>query len=332
MSSGPGMQSSPAGELSALALELYRVCREAPVDRYQNWALARLREVVDFDAGKWVSGHMTKQAPVVHSVTLFNRPPAMLVDYERVKQHDFVAFDCVANRGRALVFNAIASSASASPQLAAYLRKWRTAHALCCVTIDPFTELATGIGVWREAPERPFTEEERAFFEAAMPHLIETYAMARIAHLLRAAQPKNAARYASAIADGLARLQVAPADFLSLMRREWPDWRGHRLPPELEHVVRGGLESRYVGRGAFFRAIPFEDVVLVQARGKQAADELTVRELEIARLAAEGLSYGEVAGRLAISPATVRSHLSSVYGKLKVRKQAEMVSVLGEAE
>ena len=36
------------------------------------------------------------------------------------------------------------------------------------------------------------------------------------------------------------------------------------------------------------------------------------------RLVAQGLTDSQVAGRLVISPRTVRSHLSSIYGKLDV--------------
>ena len=68
------------------------------------------------------------------------------------------------------------------------------------------------------------------------------------------------------------------------------------------------------------------------AREKRADDELTPRELEVARLASGGLSYEQVAARLAVSAATVRTHLSAIYDKLAVRKQAEMVSLLDEAQ
>lgn len=70
----------------------------------------------------------------------------------------------------------------------------------------------------------------------------------------------------------------------------------------------------------------------MQAREKRAADELTPRELQIARLASRGLSYKQVAARLAISAATVRTHLSAIYDKLAVRKQAEMVSILDDIQ
>jgi len=56
---------------------------------------------------------------------------------------------------------------------------------------------------------------------------------------------------------------------------------------------------------------------------------LTTREMEIARLAADGLSSRELATRLGISIRTVDNHLGNVYDKLGVTTRAELPSVLG---
>jgi DNA-binding CsgD family transcriptional regulator len=57
-------------------------------------------------------------------------------------------------------------------------------------------------------------------------------------------------------------------------------------------------------------------------------DLLTQRESEVAVLLAEGLTNGEIAQRLVISEKTVGHHVSSVLGKLGVRRRAEVASVL----
>jgi DNA-binding NarL/FixJ family response regulator len=67
---------------------------------------------------------------------------------------------------------------------------------------------------------------------------------------------------------------------------------------------------------------------LDSASGRQGAaldSRLTRRELEIARDAATGLTNKEIAGRLSISEATVKAHLSSIFRKLKVRDRMQLV-------
>lgn len=53
-------------------------------------------------------------------------------------------------------------------------------------------------------------------------------------------------------------------------------------------------------------------------------DRLTERQREVAELVAQGLSNEEIAGRLFLSPATVKSHLTAVMRRLDVRTRTQL--------
>jgi len=57
--------------------------------------------------------------------------------------------------------------------------------------------------------------------------------------------------------------------------------------------------------------------------------KLSAQELQIAQLAAEGLSNREIGGRLYLSHRTVGSHLYRIYPKLGIRTRAQLHSALG---
>lgn len=100
-----------------------------------------------------------------------------------------------------------------------------------------------------------------------------------------------------------------------------------RLPQALRGVLAGEaalprtLVARLIDR---FRGQEGYRVPLVGARGAM----LTSREWEILELLREGLSTKEIAQRLFLAQATVRTHVASILRKLKVPDRAAAVRLL----
>jgi DNA-binding NarL/FixJ family response regulator len=66
------------------------------------------------------------------------------------------------------------------------------------------------------------------------------------------------------------------------------------------------------------------DVLASEASGRQAADVLTARELQIVKLIAEAYTSDQIAEALTITRRTVERHRENILGKLEMRDRVQL--------
>lgn len=97
---------------------------------------------------------------------------------------------------------------------------------------------------------------------------------------------------------------------------------GYLLKDAPPHELVAAVRAAASGQSALAPAIAGR--LMARMRAPQVA--LSAREIDVLRLVAEGASNGDVAARLHISDATVKSHLVHVFSKLGVSSRTAAVS------
>jgi DNA-binding CsgD family transcriptional regulator len=71
---------------------------------------------------------------------------------------------------------------------------------------------------------------------------------------------------------------------------------------------------------------PDDELNVIEDDSSHTPIPLTPREIEVLTLAASGLSGPEIAAKLVLSPATVKTHFANIHEKLGVRSRAAAVA------
>jgi DNA-binding CsgD family transcriptional regulator len=140
----------------------------------------------------------------------------------------------------------------------------------------------------------------------------------------RAGEGARAARLGGASAAARARLCCAPLP-----------GAGGRIESARAQFVGRGAAVKWDAAWAEGEATPLADAISYARRGRGPRDRppagwgsLTPAEIDVAQLAASGISNPQIAAQLFIARSTVKMHLSSVYLKLHITNRTELARAM----
>jgi DNA-binding NarL/FixJ family response regulator len=103
--------------------------------------------------------------------------------------------------------------------------------------------------------------------------------------------------------------------------------RGYLTKDAGAEEIRAAVEAVDRGEAALDPSVQHHVVAALAAPAPEPElpDELTPREAEVLALIAEGLSNAQIADRLVVSHATVKTHVNHIFAKAGVRDRAQAV-------
>ena len=312
-----------AESINQLTLSLYRDGRDISLRSFQDWALEQLRGLIAFDSAWWGNG--ANEPIKIHWLHLHNCDESILETYPPYIPQDFFRAELMAHPGVSVNMSDLTTRER-------YVRtewyrnvgkKHRVEWQLGTLLIDPLSSLSEFLTLWRHNPRQPFSEADRQAKELLMPHLVQAFRTVRLRHFLKSngAQPK-----AWALADDQGFIRELSPAFAAVLQTHWPAWRGSLLPDVLARCVVDG--RAFLSKALAIDVKPSDNLRFLQVKCQSPLDRLTPREGEIVARYAQGETYCSIAAALALSPPTVRNHISRCFKKLEVTNKAELANLL----
>jgi NarL family two-component system response regulator LiaR len=101
---------------------------------------------------------------------------------------------------------------------------------------------------------------------------------------------------------------------------------GYLLKDVSADVLAGAIRAAHSGR-ATLSPQAAQALVETTSQTPRPGLDLTEREREVLALMVEGLNNTQIAGRLVVSPSTIKSHVSNILSKLGVASRTEAVTL-----
>ena len=318
------MNPTAAQALNQVTLSLYREGRDVPLRIFQDWALEQVRSLIPFDSAWW--GSSAVEPMKIHWLHLHNCDKSILKTYPPYIADDFFRAALMASPGASINLSDLITRAR-FVRTALYRdigKRYHVEWSLGTLQIDPVSSLSEFLTLWRHDPKKPFSEAERQTKELLMPHLVEAFRVVRLRHFLGGRDTRLKA-WALADEQGFIR-ELSPA-FAAALRDHWPEWRGSRLPDALARcVVEGGV---FKTKTLVIEIRQSDNLRFLEVKASSPLDKLTARECEVVVRYANGETYSAISAALALSPTTVRNHISRCFKKLDVKNKAELANLLG---
>jgi len=320
-------------KLSQFIGDLYLATSTIDLAEYRDWALSQLQTLIDFDGAIWSNGH--RQTVRFHNHTLVNVPESLtqaLLDNLSINPLADKLFD---NLGSPVDMRDLLKDEDFySSEI--YLKCFKPhsiERVLSSIHLEERTGLFTLLTLYRFDREKPFTEQDKQNQKQVLYHLLTAAKHALFLQLAQSSDDQIKAHKNShkAICDNEGYFHQVQTSFMDLLERYYPIKSNEhnesnsliKLPFTIDL-----MRKTYEVDGLQVALQPFNDLIIVEIWPQGPLDSLSLREQEVVKILAKGLTFKEAARELQLSPSTVSNHLYRIYQKLNIGSKSELFKLI----
>ena len=311
-------------------LKLYRVAHEMPICQFQESTLQLIKQVLPFDSSMWGSASTHSDGLDIHRIHLHQKSPEVLEIYEPLKRHDTAAAAMLGQREATCGFHAESWFAESGPrELFLALKKFGQENFFITSNHNLELQFVEWITLFRADADAHCTPTEINLLSNLAPHVMQAQSFNRMIHL-RSMDISNTRKRGAAVADLRGVMYHTDDAFEDIVDSEWGSGKKQKLPVNvLMHFLQ--CQSNFIGRTLVMSHHTEHNLLFLKVRPRCGIDNLSPREKTVAKLIAKGNTHKEIAQLLNRAPATVRNHIQTIYGKLRINNVAELIEELQNA-
>jgi DNA-binding CsgD family transcriptional regulator len=183
------------------------------------------------------------------------------------------------------------------------------------------------VALYRARDERRFSQRDLQLMRSLRPHLLEALSANRMQALFaRSTGEPKPRRWHAGIAEAHGGTSFLEPGLRDLLRLEWPRESLDRVPAALWACLFA--DRIYRGREIVATVRQEHGLLFLRVRPRCAADGLSPRELDVARLACAGATHKQIAAQLGIYAANARNQFQAIHEKMNVHNRAQMLAQL----
>jgi DNA-binding CsgD family transcriptional regulator len=323
--------------LNRFIIDLYDGAQSFSVSDFNEHVFVEFNKHVRFDSAVLVDLAVAPHKPsAIQSLNYYGTPIERFQDRNAVlgtektdqngslETRDSALKRAYLQRGKSVITD-IAKTFS-DKNVLRYCKKYETAHALTFLVEKKSLGIISTVSFGRASKKQAFQREHSHIADLLLPHILQAR---KINRSLKSNFIATTDESSTVLANFDGSLHFVDDKAIELLQLEWKQWAPPFLPAPLIDALKRNADKIFIG--AFIKVAASVQgnmiCVIVSAKNTQAK-AISNAEYRVAKLAAEGLQYKEIARKLGISPATVRNQLHSVYEKLGVSNKAALASVL----
>ncbi len=322
--------------LGDFLLELYRLANACPAKEFQAEAMNLLQTQVKFDSGRWAHGrHKLDGERTLLENHMQNEPPELLKGYMEVAGLDDPMLRLLRLNPQRYATRSYRSRSQwhhlPNGAMRDYQVRFRHENVLMAVgkTVVGTDIEFRFLGMYRAHPERVFCDQDNTVMLGLLPHMLQAQTINRVTNLVAQAQASEDESHGFGIADFSGNLHFCDDTLRALFTENWPFARSGYIPPAMwERLQSGGC---YRDQRVSANAWRAHGMVLVRARRRCAADNLTAREKRVGQLVSNGLTHKEIARAMDITPATARNYMQKLQDKLGAHGKVGIAAMMAQA-